>query len=99
MEEIDGKIPPPLIYKIKVTAFVNSEQAHDKVMKSTYGAEFCATRTAVEEVQAIQYMLRCLGVKKHVAIAYHKTREAASSRTIHPIKMASANNLADLLTK
>eukprot|EP00957_Ditylum_brightwellii_P190537 14503596-Ditylum_brightwellii.AAC.1 len=83
-------------------------------------------RTAVEEVQAIRYMLRCLGVKvkysslirgdnhgvvlnstvsdsllkkKHVAIAYHKTREAAASRTIHPIKVASANTFADLLTK
>ena len=80
---------------------------------STYGAEFCAMRTAVEEVQSVRYMLRCLGVKvdtaslicgdnkgvvqnctisdsllkkKHVAIAYHKTRESAAAGIVHPIK-------------
>ena len=93
---------------------------------STYGAEFCAMRTAVEEVQSIRYMLRCLGVKvkhaslvcgdnkgviqnstisdsllkkKNVAIAYHKTREAAAAGIIHPIKVDGKNNFADLLTK
>jgi hypothetical protein len=36
---------------------------------STYGAEFCAMRTAVEEVQAVRYMLRCLGVKvRHASL-------------------------------
>jgi len=30
---------------------------------STRGAEFCAMRTAVEEVQFVRYILRCLGVK------------------------------------
>lgn len=30
---------------------------------STYSAEFCAMKTAVEEIVAIRYMLRCLGVK------------------------------------
>ena len=34
---------------------------------STYGAEFCAMRTAVEEVQSVRYMLRCLGVKVKTA--------------------------------
>ena len=29
---------------------------------STYGAEFNAMKTAVEEIQSIRYMLRCLGV-------------------------------------
>lgn len=93
---------------------------------STYGAEFCAMRTAVEEVQAVRYMLRCLGVKvnaaalicgdnmgviqnctisdsllkkKHVAIAYHKTRESASAGMVHPIKIRSEHNFADILTK
>eukprot|EP00957_Ditylum_brightwellii_P147855 11259140-Ditylum_brightwellii.AAC.1 len=81
---------------------------------STYSAEFCAMRTAVEEVQAIRYMLRCLGVKvktstlisgnnrsvilsstvlgsllrkKHVAIAYHKTRESVAAGITHPVKI------------
>ena len=97
-------------------------------MTSTYlyGAEFCAMRSAVKEVQAIRYMLRCLGVivkhatlicgdnkgvihnctfpdsslkKKHVAIAFHMTREAAAAGICHPIKIKSEHNFADILTK
>eukprot|EP00957_Ditylum_brightwellii_P208920 15359543-Ditylum_brightwellii.AAC.1 len=33
------------------------------VETSAYGAEFMAIKTAVEEVMALRYMLRCLGVK------------------------------------
>ena len=152
-EDIDTKIPIPRVDEIQITAFVDSDHAHDKVTRrsitglliligrtpvyflskrqgaiatSTYGAEFCAMRTAVEEVQAVRYMLRCFGVrvkhatlicgdnkgviqncslpdsllkKKHVAIAYHKTREAAASGMIHPIKTRSEHNFADILTK
>ena len=140
-EEIDPRCPEPLVDELEVTAFVDSDHAHDKVTRrsitgllvllgrtpvfvlskrqgaietSTYGAEFCAMRTAVEEVQSIRYMLRCLGVKvtfaslicgdnsavisnctvsasllkkKHVAIAYHKTRESAAAGAVHPIKV------------
>ena len=152
-EEIDSKVPEPLIDELEITAFVDSDHAHDKMTRrsitglliligrtpvyfmskrqgaiatSTYGAEFCAMRTAVEEVQAVRYMLRCLGVKvkhatlicgdnqgviqnstiqdsllkkKHVAIAYHKTREAAAAGIVHPIKIRSEHNFADILTK
>ena len=96
------------------------------IATSTYGAEFCAMRTAVEEVQAVRYMLHCLGVrvkhatlicgdnkgviqnstlpesllkKKHVAIPYHKTREAATAGIVQPIKILSEHNFADILTK
>ena len=93
---------------------------------STYGAEFMAMKTAVEEVISIRYMLRCLGVKvtaptnilgdnrsviinstekdsllkkKHVAISYHKTREAAAAKIVRPLKTHSSDNYADMLTK
>ena len=36
--------------------------------------------------------------KKHVAISYHKTREADAS-TVHPIKTDGTINYADVLTK
>ena len=139
-EEIDTNLPPPLVDEIEITAFVDSDHAHDLVTRrsitgililvgrtpvfilskrqgaietSTYGAEFCAMRTAVEEIQSVRYMLRCLGVtvsraslvcgdnlgviqnctlsesllkKKHVAIAYHKSREAAAAGMIHPMR-------------
>ena len=37
--------------------------------------------------------------KKHVAISYHKTREAAASFTVHPIKTDGNINYADVLKK
>ena len=37
--------------------------------------------------------------KKHVAISYHKTREAAASGIMHPIKIDGTINYADVLTK
>ena len=37
--------------------------------------------------------------KKHVAIAFHKTREAATAGICHLIKVSSKNNFADILTK
>ena len=36
---------------------------------------------------------------KHVAISYHKTREAAASGTVHPIKTYRTINYADVLRK
>ena len=103
-----------------------SSKRQGAIETSTYGAEFCAMRTAVEEVQSVRYMLRCLGVKirhaslicgdnmgviqnstiaesllkkKHVAIAFHKTRESAAAGICHPIKIRSKDNFADILTK
>jgi len=37
--------------------------------------------------------------KEHVAIAYHKAREAAAAGIIHPVKINSQDNFADILTK
>lgn len=152
-EPTDPSAPKPLFNELTITAFVDSDHAHDKLTRrsitglviflgrtpifyqakrqgaietSTYGAEFLAMKTAVEEVSSIQYMLRCLGVpvtkpsrilgdnrsviinstvhssllkKKHVAIAFHLTREATAARVIHPLKTKSEWNLADILTK
>lgn len=152
-EEIDAKLPSPKVSEISITAFVDSDHAHDKVTRrsvtgliiflgrtpiffsskrqgaietSTYGAEFCAMRTAVEELISVRYMMRCLGMKveyasllfgdnlgvvqnatmkesllkkKHVAISYHKVREAAASGIVHPLKIDGKYNFADVCTK
>jgi hypothetical protein len=37
--------------------------------------------------------------KKHVAISYHKVREAAAAGITHPMKIDTLDNYADLLTK
>jgi hypothetical protein len=154
LEEIDSNLPPPpLIDKISITAFVDSDHAHDKITRrsvtgmiillgrtpiffsskrqgaietSTSGAEFCAMRTAVEEIFSIRYMMRSLGIKvevssvlfsenlgvlqnatmkesllkkKHVAISYHKVREAAVYRIVHPMKIDGKYNFAYVCTK
>ena len=108
------------------TPIVPISKRQGAIETSTYGAEFCAMKMAVEELIAIRYMLRCLGVKvehaslicgdnkgvvqnatisesllkkKHVAISYHKTREAAAAGICHPIKTKGTDNFADVLTK
>ena len=37
--------------------------------------------------------------KKHIAIAYHRTREACASNRIKIAKVDGTKNLADILTK
>jgi hypothetical protein len=37
--------------------------------------------------------------KKHVALSYHIVRENVAAGVIHPYKVSSKNNIADLLTK
>jgi hypothetical protein len=114
-----------LIFVGRTPVFYTSKR-QGAIETSTYGAEFCGMKTAVEELIAVRYMLRCLGVKvehasmicgdnlgviqnaiisesllkkKHVAIAYHKTREAAAAGICHPIKTGGVDNFADTLTK
>jgi hypothetical protein len=40
-----------------------SSKRQGAIETSTYGAEFCAMRTAVEELISVRYKMRCLGVK------------------------------------
>ena len=108
-----------LLIFVGITPVFFMSKRQGAIETSTYGAEFCAMRTAVEEVESVRYMLRCLGVKvryasfvlgdnkgviincsvsdsllkkKHVAIAYHKTRESAAAGIVHPIKIDQRNN-------
>ena len=37
--------------------------------------------------------------KKHVAISFHRVREATAAGIVHPMKIASQDNISDLLTK
>ncbi len=45
------------------TPVIYSSKRQGAIETSTYGAEFCAMKNAVEELIALRYMLRCLGVK------------------------------------
>jgi hypothetical protein len=46
------------------------------ISTSTYGAELCAMKTAVEELIAVRYMLGCLGVEVlHASLIFGITSE------------------------
>jgi hypothetical protein len=40
-----------------------SSKRQGSIETSTYGAEFCAMKTCIEELISLRYMMRCLGVK------------------------------------
>eukprot|EP00957_Ditylum_brightwellii_P009911 747927-Ditylum_brightwellii.AAC.1 len=52
-----------LIIFVSRTPVMYQSKRQGAVETSTYGAEFMAMKTAVEEVMVLHYMLRCLGVK------------------------------------
>lgn len=37
--------------------------------------------------------------KRHMTILYHKTQEATAAGIVHPVKIKSVNNFANVLTK
>jgi len=51
-----------LIFVGRTPIFYSSKR-QGAIETSTYGAEFCAMKNAVEETISVRYMLRCLGVK------------------------------------
>ena len=55
----------------------------------------CGDNMGVIQISTIKSSLL---KKKHVAISYHKTREAAASSTMHPMKTDGTINYADVLT-
>jgi hypothetical protein len=64
-------------------------------------------KTAVNQIEALRYKLRMMGVsfpeltikKKHNAIAYHRTREAQASKIVRDAWESGDTNRSDILTK
>ena len=55
MEEIDEDLPPPLIDELAITVFVDSENAHDKVIhQSITGIIMLVSRTPVSYYNKLQ---------------------------------------------
>eukprot|EP00957_Ditylum_brightwellii_P106566 8130435-Ditylum_brightwellii.AAC.1 len=52
-----------LIIFVGKTPVMYQSKRHGAVETSTYGAEFMAMNTVVEEMMVLRYMLHCLGVK------------------------------------
>ena len=115
-----------LIIFLGKTQICFTPKRQTSISTSTYGAEFNALRTATEEIIALRYALRSMGVqvhsptitfgdnrgvilnttipdsllkKKHVAISYHRVREAVAAGIVWTVHIKSEHNFADLLTK
>ena len=96
------------------------------VETSTYGAELCAMKLAIEMIEGLRYKIRMMGIpiqgstlvycdnesvvhnlsnpestlkKKHVSIAFHKTRESVASKAVEVHRVKSDLNTSDILTK
>ena len=65
-------------------------------VKATYASWLCGDNLGVIKNCTISSSLL---KKKHVAIAYHKTRECAAAGVVRPAKVLTEDNFADLLTK
>eukprot|EP00957_Ditylum_brightwellii_P099303 7564215-Ditylum_brightwellii.AAC.1 len=87
-ELLDDKVPMPVIGEIKITAYIDSNHAYNKgvIEISSYGAEFMATKTAVEE-------------KKHMIISYHMSHKAMAACIVHYSKTKGTWNFSNVLTK
>ena len=55
-----------LVILVGRTPIVFSSKRQGTVATLTFGAGFCALQTSTEEITAVQYMLRCLGVQVKV---------------------------------
>ena len=70
-----------------VLIFINKALIHrcsksqTTVEASTFGAEFCATKTAVETIEALRYKLRMLGITVEVPANVYCDNEAVTKNT------------------
>ncbi len=65
------------------TPVIYSSKRQGAIETSTYGAEFCAMKNAVEELIALRYMLRCLGVKvEHASLVCGDNMGVVQNATI-----------------
>ena len=103
-----------------------SPRSESTVETATYGSEFIAARTCVEQIMDLRNTLRYLGVpiqgrsymfgdnesvvnsssrpeaklhKRHVALSFHRVREAVASNMLSFLHIKGQHNPADILSK
>jgi hypothetical protein len=62
-DKVTKRFVTGLLILVGQTSLFFSSKRQGGVETLTYGAEFCAMHTAVEETIAMMYMVQCLGVK------------------------------------
>jgi hypothetical protein len=95
-----GRSISGIIVYVGNTPIIWKPRQQGAVQTSTYGAELCAMRMAVEEAITIRYMLRSFGI--HVSSPTSTMGDNEGTiimATVNPQKIDSKDNVADLLTK
>jgi hypothetical protein len=123
---ITGRSVTAVLHLINKTPFEWYSKRQATVETATFGSEFVAARTAVDQIIDIRTSLRYLGVpvhaktfmfgdnesvvknatlphstlnKRHVALSYHRVREAIAAKIVGFYHTRSETNPADLLSK
>ena len=123
---LTGRSVTGIIHFLNGTPIDAFSKKQATVETATYGSEFVAARTCVEQIMDLRHTLRYLGVlikgrsymfgdnesvvnsssrpeaklhKRHVALSFHRVREAMASDMLSFIHIEGTNNPADILSK
>ena len=123
---LTGRSVTGILHLINGTPIDAFSKKQPTVETATYGSEFVAARTCVEQIMDLRYTLRYLGVpiqgrsymfgdnesvvnsssrpdaklhKRHVALSFHRVREAIASDMLSFLHIEGAKNPADILSK
>ena len=123
---LTGRSVTGIIYMLNGTPIEAFSKKQSTVETATYGSEFVAARTCVEQIMDLRNTLRYLGVpiqgrsymfgdnesvvnsssrpeaklhKRHVALSFHRVREAVASNMLSFIHLPGELNPADICSK
>ena len=123
---LTGRSVTGIIHLINGTPIDAYSKKQSTVETATYGSEFVAARTCVEQIMDLRLTLRYLGVpiegrswmfgdnestvnsaskpeaklhKRHVALSFHRVREAIAANIVSFIHIKGSINPADIVSK
>ena len=123
---LTGRSVTGIIHLINGTPIDAFSKKQSTVETATYGSEFVAARTCVEQIMDLRHTLRYLGVpiqgrswmfgdnesvvnsssrpdaklhKRHVALSFHRVREAIAANLVSFIHIRGTANPADIVSK
>jgi len=123
---LTGRSVTGIIHMINGTPIEAFTKKQSTVETATYGSEFVAARTCVEQIMDLRLTLTYLGVpiqgrswmfgdnesvvnsstrpesklhKRHVALSFHRVREAIASNILSFIHISGTTNPADIVSK
>ena len=123
---LTGRSVTGIIHMINGTPIDAFSKKQSTVETATYGSEYVAARTCVEQIMDLRSTLRYLGVpiqgrsymfgdnesvvnsssrpdsklhKRHVALSFHRVREAVASNMLSFLHIEGNHNPADILSK